>query len=187
MRATAGLWQAGHGRILRPPLQHVMFLPQQPYLTLGSLRDQLLYVMPPDVPVSDDRLLSVLQDVQLEGVLERIGGLDVPRRDWPSLLSLGEQQTLAFARLLLVIPEFVFLDEALGALPAERVRGLYDLLAQTATTYVSVASGTDPRAYHDTLLQLHGDGTWTATELDTASDTEWNRFSGPVAESLQVG
>jgi putative ATP-binding cassette transporter len=186
LRATAGLWKAGQGRILRPPLARMMFLPQHPYLTLGSLRDQLLYTSPPDARISDERLLSVLQDVQLETVLERVGGLDVPQRDWSSLLSLGEQQSLAFARLLLTIPEFAFLDEATSALPPERVRSLYELLAATATTYISVNSRTDLRDYHDALLQLHGDGTWTATDLDSPPASEWS-LPSPVSESLQVG
>lgn len=186
MRATAGLWKAGQGRVVRPPLERMMFLPQQPYLTLGTLRDQLLYTTPVGVRISDENLLAVLQDVQLEAVLERVGGLDAPQRDWKSLLSLGEQQSLAFARLLLSIPEFAFLDEATSALPPERVRNLYELLSRTATTYISINSGADLRPFHEELLQLHGDGTWTAAELDEPQEAQW---SIPVSavESLQVG
>ncbi len=187
MRATAGLWKAGQGRILRPPLERMMFLPQQPYLTLGSLRDQLLYNTPPGEPVSDDRLLAVLQDVQLEPLLERVGGLDVEQRDWTSILTLGEQQSLAFARLLLVVPEFAFLDEAVSALSAKRVRSLYELLAQTATTYISVGSEQDLLEYHDQVLQLRGDGTWTATHEVGTPEAEWSIVPAPILDSLQVG
>jgi vitamin B12/bleomycin/antimicrobial peptide transport system ATP-binding/permease protein len=187
MRATASLWKVGAGRIIRPSLGHIMFLPQQPYLTLGSLRDQLLYTLLADRPISDETLLAVLQDVRLEGVLERVGGLDVAQRDWSSILSLGEQQSLAFARLLLEVPEFAFLDEALSALPAERVRSLYALLAATATTYISVASGPELLDYHEHLLQLRGDGTWSATEPDHATEAEWNVSPAPFLGSLQVG
>jgi putative ATP-binding cassette transporter len=154
MRATAGLWKSGQGTIHRPALTQIMFLPQQPYLTLGTLRDQLLYTTPPDVQISDERLLSILQDVQLEYILERVGGLNVEQRDWQSILSLGEQQSLAFARLLLAIPEFAFLDEALSALPSERVQTLYDLLVGTATTYISVGSDRSLIEYHDRELQF---------------------------------
>lgn len=187
MRATAALWKAGQGRILRPSLTQLMFLPQQPYLTLGSLRDQLLYTTPRGVPVSDARLLTVLQDVQLEALLDRVGGLDVPQREWTNILTRGEQQTLAFARLLLTVPEFAFLDEAVSALPAERVRNLYDLLARTATTYISVASGPELLEYHDQLLQLQGDGTWSVRDSAESREAEWNVVPVPILGSLQVG
>jgi putative ATP-binding cassette transporter len=187
LRATAGLWNTGQGRITRPPLESVMFLPKQPYLTLGSLRDQLLYTTPPGVPVSDEQLLSVLQDVRLETVLERVGGLDAEQRDWTSILSLGEQQSLAFARLLLAVPEFAFLDEATSALPAERARHLYELLSQTTTTYLSVGSTEELLDYHDQLLQLRGDGKWTVTETVEPPEANWRIVPPPLVASLQVG
>jgi vitamin B12/bleomycin/antimicrobial peptide transport system ATP-binding/permease protein len=187
MRATAGLWKSGQGRILRPPLERMMFLPQQPYLTLGSLRDQLLYNIPPGTPVSNNRLLSALQDVQLEHLLERVGGLDAEQRDWSCILTQGEQQSLAFARLLLALPEFAFLDEAVSALPAERVRNLYEMLSRTATTYISVGCERDLLEYHDHVLQLHGDGTWTASDTLGAPESEWNVVPAPILNSLQVG
>ncbi len=187
MRATAGLWKEGQGRILRPPLARIMFLPQQPYMTLGSLRDQLLYTTPPGVYVSDERLLGVLQDVRLESVLERVGGLDAELREWAGILSLGEQQSLAFARLLLAVPEFAFLDEATSALPAERVRSLYELLARTATTYLSVGSEQTLLDYHDRLLRLHGDGTWAVSDTVEPCEAEWNAGTTPLVASLQVG
>ncbi len=187
MRATAGLWKAGQGRIIRPPLRSIMFLQQQPYLTLGSLRDQLLYALPPRRHISEGRLLSVLQDVQLETIVERAGGLDTEQRDWTSILSLGEQQSLAFARLLLAVPEFAFLDEAVSALPAERVRNLYELLARTGITYLSAISEPDLLEYHDQLLQLQRDGTWTATETAETPVAKWHIVPTPVLDSLQVG
>src|SRR5579884_1058416 len=187
MRAMAGLWKAGQGRIIRPPLRTMLFLPQQPYLALGTLRDQLLYAIAPGVPVAEERLLAVLQEVQLDSVLERTGGLDAEQRDWTSILSLGEQQSLAFARLLLAEPEIAFLDEALSALPSERVRDLYELLSRTTTTYISTASGPDLLEYHDQLLQLHSDGSWRATDTIEAADAEWGVLRAPILGSLQVG
>jgi putative ATP-binding cassette transporter len=190
MRATAGLWKSGQGRIVRPPLERILFLPQQPYLTLGSLRDQLLYALPEWATVSDSRLLAVLQDVQLESVLERVGGLDSEQREWTSLLTLGEQQSLSFARLLLAHPEFAFLDEATSALPAHRVQALYDLLARTSTTYISVSSNRDLLDYHDTLLHLRGDGTWNATDIACEpAEAGWNsggQRSSPATEGSSL-
>lgn len=165
MRATAGLWKHGQGRIIRPTRARMMFLPQQPYLTLGSLRDQLLYALPEDTIVSDDRLVAVLKEVRLQTVLERVGGLDVEQRDWTQVLTLAEQQCLAFARLLLAKPEFAFLDESLSAVEASRVHHLYDLLSQTSTAYVSVGCDCELLEHHDKLLQLRGDGTWQVMSL----------------------
>jgi putative ATP-binding cassette transporter len=186
MRATAGLWKDGQGRIVRPPLERIMFLPQQPYLTLGSLRDQLLYALPGDITVSEEALLGVLQEVQLDSVLERVGDLDSEQRDWASILTLGEQQSLSFARLLLARPEFAFLDEATSALPARRVQALYYLLARTATTYISVASNADLLDYHDMLLQLRGDGTWSVTDAAREpAEAGWELV--PATANLQIG
>src|SRR5262249_4014072 len=118
LRAAAGLWTTGHGRVVRPSLDEVLFLPQQPYLRSGSLREQLLDGTG-RAGLPDEDLLAALSAVGFEGVLERVGGLDA-ERDWPSTLSLGEQQQLAFARLLLAAPRFAFLDEATSALGAEK-------------------------------------------------------------------
>ncbi len=187
MRATAGLWKTGQGRIVRPPMWSMMFLPQQPYLTLGSLRDQLLYALASREQITEKRLLSVLQDVHLETVLERTGGLDTEQRDWTSILSLAEQQSLAFARLLVAEPKVAFLDESLSALPAERMRDLYGLLFRTVATYISTASGPELQEYHDQLLQLHSDGTWTVTDTAEALEPELHILSAPIIGSLQVG
>jgi putative ATP-binding cassette transporter len=164
----------------------MLFLPQQPYLTLGSLRDQLLDALPPEASVSDARLLAVLQEVQLDGLLDRVGGLDGEQRDWANILTLGEQQILAFARLLLARPAFAFLDEATSALPPHRVQELYDLLEQTSTTYISVGSNKDLLAYHDLLLTLSGEGTWSVTDVcREPAETEW--AMQPATANLQVG
>jgi len=183
MRAMSGLWKEGQGRIIRPPVEQMMFLPQQPYMTLGSLRDQLLYTLTDDAAVSDERLLAVLHDVHLDTVLERVGGLDAPQREWTSILTLGEQQSLAFARLLLAEPEFAFLDEAARALPTARVRSLFKLLSRTSTTYLSVGSK-ELLEYHDMQLQLHGDGTWTVTgDMPEMCDPEWTSSPIPALQA----
>jgi len=96
LRALAGLWQDGTGRITRPALGQVMFLPQRPYLILGTLRDQLCY---PRANQTDDATLrEVLVEVNLADLAERFGGFDA-ELNWSDVLSPGEQQRLAFARL----------------------------------------------------------------------------------------
>ncbi|MBM4312487.1 MAG: ABC transporter ATP-binding protein/permease, partial [Deltaproteobacteria bacterium] len=114
LRAIAGLWDAGVGRIARPDLNAMLFLPQRPYMVLGSLREQLLYPQV-DKEIGDAELMTVLKRVNLTDLPERVGGFDAVL-DWGQLLSLGEQQRLAFARLLLAKPAYAILDEATSAL-----------------------------------------------------------------------
>ncbi len=167
LRAAAGLWVAGQGRITRPPLSQVMFLPQQPYLRGGPLRDQLLYGSREN-GLSDEQILAVLRELHLEPLLERVGGLDA-EHDWAGILSRGEQQQMAFARLLLANPRFAFLDEPTSALAAPEAYHLYEVLARTSITYVSV--GTDPGLadFHHRVLELGPEGAWELTPCRLAA------------------
>ena len=162
LRAIAGLWTAGRGRIARPPLDTMLFLPQRPYMLLGSLREQLLYPLG-DRNIGDEALSAVLSRVNLADLPERVGGFDI-ELDWGHLLSLGEQQRLAFARLLLAKPGCVFLDEATSALDEANEARLYDQMREEGTTYVSVGHRPSLRAYHTRVLELQGDGNWQLRE-----------------------
>ena len=157
LRAIAGLWRSGRGRIVRPPLAQVMFLPQRPYMILGSLREQLCYPHAGDV--SGERLTEILRLVQLESLPERIGGLDADVR-WEDFLSLGEQQQIAFARLLLNRPAYAFLDEATSALDPGKEQALYDCLESARIRIVSVGDRLRLPRYHHRILELLGDGRW---------------------------
>lgn len=158
LRAIAGLWNAGDGRIVRPGPKEVLFLPQQPYMVIGSLRSQLLY---PDNgrQVPDEALHRLLESVNLPDLAGRSGGLDA-ELDWAKLLSVGEQQRLAFARVLLSRPRFAMLDEATSALDAVNEEALYRQLAASATTPVSVSHRGTLFAYHRQVLELTGNGGW---------------------------
>jgi putative ATP-binding cassette transporter len=159
LRAACGLWTTGQGRVVRPPLDDVLFLPQQPYLRSGTLRSQLLYGIEGRT-FTDDELQDVLCQVGFDPVLTRVGGLDA-EADWANTLALGEQQRLIFARLLLARPRFAFLDQATSALGGSAARQLYALLAATRATYISVADDPELCAYHDEAITLGRDGTWT--------------------------
>ena len=157
-RAIAGLWRAGSGSISKPDEADLLFLPQQPYMILGSLRSQLLYPKSDDT-VPDRVLLELLDQVNLSGIAERFGGLD-SERDWVKLLSVGEQQRIAFARVLLHKPAYVMLDEATSALDQANEESLYRVLAQTSTTMVSVSHRPTILKYHKHVLELAEGGTW---------------------------
>ncbi|WP_392535127.1 ABC transporter ATP-binding protein/permease [Nostoc sp. C117] len=158
LRAIAGLWNAGTGRLMRPPLEQVLFLPQRPYIILGTLREQLLY---PNTnrQMSDAELEEVLQQVNLQNLLSRVDGFDteVP---WENILSLGEQQRLAFARLIVTHPSFTILDEATSALDLKNEGSLYQQLQETKTTFISVGHRESLFDYHQWVLELSQDSSW---------------------------
>jgi len=158
LRALGGLWHAGSGTIFRPEARDLLFLPQQPYMFLGTLRNQLLY---PDLdrPVTEAQLLELLVRVNLPDLAQRFGGLNA-EMDWEKVLSIGEQQRLACARVLLVQPLFAILDEATSALDVANETHLYRQLLQTRATLVSVGHRTTLLPYHKQVLELTGDGHW---------------------------
>ncbi len=150
-RAIAGLWHWGSGTILTPPVDSMTFLPQRPYLPLGTLRYALTYPSPPD-GYPDDALHAALKRVALDELIPRLD--EVGR--WDKTLSLGEQQRLAFARMLLHKPSWVFLDEATSALDGEsqhRVMTLFDEELKDSTL-LSIGHRPDLAAYHKRTLQL---------------------------------
>jgi ABC-type uncharacterized transport system fused permease/ATPase subunit len=202
LRAIAGLWTTGRGVIARPDHQDVYFLPQQPYCTMGSLKDQLLYPTSPqnseqfdpmmdwsfrsvecmnDSPtqwypqhldITDDDLIKILTRIHLLEVATRAGdgdpvkGLDTIM-DWSNVLSLGEQQRLAFGRLLVNRPKrLVVLDEATSALDLYNEKSMYGILQEMADasvgngeaglTYISVGHRPSLAEYHIVRLDLGG-------------------------------
>lgn len=159
LRTIAGLWPGGAGSLERPLLRDLMFLPQRPYMVPGTLRDQLLYPYP-DRGLSDEAIQEVVRKVNLSDVLERVNG-DLNRViDWTNVLSLGEQQRVAFARLFVRHPKFAFLDEATSALDEENQALLYQLIRDHGIGFVSVGHRNTLVPFHDRVLQLHRSGSW---------------------------
>jgi vitamin B12/bleomycin/antimicrobial peptide transport system ATP-binding/permease protein len=167
LRAIAGLWRAGSGKVLRPRLTEMLFLPQRPYMILGTLRDQLLYPKL-DTEMDEDRLKAVLVQVNLPNLHERHGGFDT-EQDWAAVLSLGEQQRLIFARLLLDQPTYAILDEATSALDIHNEALLYEHLQSSDITFLSVGHRPTLNRYHSSVLSLIEDQTWS---LEPSDDTD---------------
>jgi putative ATP-binding cassette transporter len=136
--------------------EQVMFLPQGPYMSLGSLREQLTY---PEIngAFSDEQIRAVLATANLTYLESRFNGFD-SALDWAHVLSLGEQQRIAFARVLLRKPRLVILDEATSGLDVEGERALYGLLQQSGCSYVSVAHRITLFPIHETVLEIKGEG-----------------------------
>jgi len=174
LRSIAGLWNAGSGLIVHPKADEMLFLPQKPYMILGNLRSQLLY---PNIDrpnknrtnqsgkITDEALHELLVKVRLPHLADKLGGMNAVV-DWEKVLSVGEQQRLAFARVLLSQPRYVMLDEATSALDIENEENLYRQLAATTTAVISVSHRPTVLKYHTQVLELTGNGHWQLYPAD---------------------
>ncbi|KAL7539393.1 hypothetical protein ACHAXR_009244 [Thalassiosira sp. AJA248-18] len=197
LRAIAGLWTCGDGEIIRP--SNVSFLPQKPYCPPGTLRDQLLYpgtelgddydLTIRNTTWSDEDLLNILTTVDLPHLASRSGDGDPIHGinavlDWSNTLSLGEQQRLAFGRLLVNKPRLVVMDESTSALDVIAEKKMYALLKEQLVTdtgdpatYVSVGHRPTLLRYHDLKLLLQASGeapvtSFISQETNSAEDQE---------------
>ena len=158
LRTIAGIWFYASGKISLPENSRVMFLPQNPYLPLGTLRRALIYPAAEINSPPDEKLREVLQLVELPKLIERLDDTE----DWSGILSGGEKQRLAFARVLLSAPDYIFLDEATSALDEPREIEMYELLKEKlpGMTIVSVGHRSTLFKIHDTELKFDGKGNW---------------------------
>ena len=150
-RAIAGLWPWGSGEIRTPPRERMFFMPQRPYLPLGTLRAAIAYPASPK-KFADAAIRAALERCRLAHLVPRLDEED----RWDRVLSVGEQQRLAFARLLLHRPAWVFLDEATAALDEDNqdqmMRLFREELAESALVSIGHRPGLD--VYHDRTLHL---------------------------------
>lgn len=156
LRTVAGLWIYSEGEVMRP--DNALFLSQKPYLPQGRLIDAIYYPnVAPDV--HDDCVLqALLQQVQLGHLADKLTQI----HDWTHVLSLGEQQRLAFARLLLLKPDVAFLDEASASMDEGLEDAMYRLLKESLpnTTIISVGHRSTLQKYHQQKLQINEDKSW---------------------------
>jgi vitamin B12/bleomycin/antimicrobial peptide transport system ATP-binding/permease protein len=162
LRSLADLWPYADGRVERPVGSNAMFLAQQPYLPLGTLRTALAYPAPAE-SVSDDDAARVLRATALGHLVDRVDDEEV----WWRTLSPGEQQRVGFARLLVAKPDVVFLDEATAALDEGLEHDLYTLLREELPDLVLVSVGhrSSLEAFHTRRLDLEGEGAWSASAV----------------------
>lgn len=166
LRAIAGLWPFVDGTVIRPIDQQSLFLPQKPYLPLGTLRAAVYYPAPVQ---TNDEASAVLRECQLAHLIPHLD----ENADWAKTLSLGEQQRLAIGRVLLNRPQLVFLDEASSAMDEGLEYAMYQLLrdALPDAILVSVGHRSSLLAFHTQELELLGAGKWQlhASHNHTAS------------------
>lgn len=171
LRAVAGLWENGSGTIICPDTRRIFFLPQKPYCTLGTLRENLAYpftIEESKHAVDDKYLREILRAIDLAELPKRVGGMDVVL-DWADMLSLGEQQRLQFGRLLLSGCEIAIIDEGTSALSVEAEKRIYDEISNLGITVVSVGHRPSLLKYHDYILRLgkRVDCNWEYNKIPT--------------------
>lgn len=162
LRTLAGIWPYAEGKIALPQEDRFLFLPQRPYLPLGSLRRAICYPLVEDKSL-DDKLKEILMICQLGKLADKLDSVD----DWSRILSLGEQQRLAFARILLYRPDYVFLDEATSAVDEDLEQYLYAVLTKYLPNLkiVSVGHRLTLVKRHEYKLTLKGGGEWSLEKL----------------------
>ncbi len=161
LRTVAGLWLYSNGKIACP--EEALFLSQKSYLPQGTLRSTLYY--PNNIPDNDnERALEILKAVQLTHLIEKLDEY----RDWTKILSLGEQQRVAIARLLLAQPKVAFLDEATSSMDEGLEYSMYQLLIERLpnTILISVGHRSTLHQHHTDLLTLLGKGAWQTKALN---------------------
>jgi ABC-type uncharacterized transport system fused permease/ATPase subunit len=157
----------------------VLYLHQTPFLTSGTLKDQVIYPgNPNEVHLSDQKLLEILQLLDLTYLLEqqerqyvsargdvRISFKRRSNREWIELLSPGEQQRLCLARVLFWQPRFVYLDEASSAIDYDIEKVFYQQCREMGCSIVSVGHSETLKRYHDVLLRVSHDGKWAVSDI----------------------
>jgi putative ATP-binding cassette transporter len=151
LRALAGIWPFARGKVTMPDFEHVMFIPQRPYLPLGKLRDAVLY--PGTRHRTDEELKALMTDCRIGYLADRLD----QEADWSHVFSVGEQQRLAFVRALIYEPAWLFMDESTSALDEDTEAAMYKLLAErlTKTTLVSVGHRSTLTSFHQRALTLN--------------------------------
>jgi putative ATP-binding cassette transporter len=160
-RATAGLWSTGKGRILRPRGDGALFLAQKPYLPPGSLR-KALAPRANEGEISDERVLGLIRELNLDQILSQAGGLD-SSQDWATLVSLREQQLLACIHVLLVAPRVVLMDRIQETLTSNEVSQILGMLSRASIACVSNGAAGDHGDLYNAALDCKEGGAWTWT------------------------
>jgi putative ATP-binding cassette transporter len=152
LRAMGGLWNEGHGAV-KLPARRAFFLPQKPYLPIGTLREALSYPQAPEVYPAE-RFAEVLETCRLNHLVPRLDETN----HWQRMLSPGEQQRVAFARALLFAPDWLYLDEATSAMDEEDEAALYQALLDElpGVTLLSIGHRSSLKRFHRRHLRIEG-------------------------------
>jgi ATP-binding cassette, subfamily D (ALD), peroxisomal long-chain fatty acid import protein len=168
-RILGGLWPVYGGKVRKPPFEDIFYIPQRPYLSRGTLRQQIIYPdglrEMRDKGITDDDLYRILSIVEIESIVERQGGWDA-EQEWTDVLSGGLQQRVAMARLFYHAPKYAILDECTSSVTLEIERVMYDEAKRLGITLMTVSHRRSLWKYHQNILQFDGQGHYIFTKLD---------------------
>ncbi|XP_023011673.1 ATP binding cassette subfamily D member Pmp70 [Leptinotarsa decemlineata] len=172
-RILGELWPLFGGELTKPPRGKLFYIPQRPYMTLGCLRDQLTYPHSGSEAArrgtTDDKLEEYLRRVQLGYILEREGGLDAVA-DWLDVLSGGEKQRIAMARLFYHQPQFAILDECTSAVSVDVEGSMYKYCRDVGITLLTVSHRKSLWQHHEYVLHLDGRGGYSFKPIENCDE-----------------
>ena len=178
-RILGGLWPIYGGTVKKPPFSDIFYIPQRPYLSCGTLRQQIIYPDSlremRDKKVSDADLLSILRKVEIEHIVDRVGGWDA-EEEWRDVLSGGLQQRVAMARLFYHAPKYAILDECTSSVTLEIEKAMYDNAKALGITLMTVSHRRSLWKYHGHILQFDGQGGYIFTKLDAERRLELEEY-----------
>ncbi|KII93685.1 hypothetical protein PLICRDRAFT_171408 [Plicaturopsis crispa FD-325 SS-3] len=168
-RILGGLWPVYGGVVRKPPADQFILIPQRPYLSLGTLRDQIIYphskAQMEARGLTDDDLMDVLSAVEMDSIVEREGGWDAAR-EWRDALSGGDKQKIAWVRLFYHRPKYAILDEATSLVPPDMEGMMMENATRLGITLLTVSHRPSLWKYHSKILHYDGQGGYVFTKLD---------------------
>ncbi|PRQ76145.1 ABC transporter transmembrane region 2-domain containing protein [Rhodotorula toruloides] len=168
-RILGGLWPIYGGTVTKPPASEFTYIPQRPYLSLGTLRDQIIYphsrAQMLERGITDSNLLDILKMLELDSIVEREGGWDT-QREWRDALSGGDKQRLAMARLFYHCPKYAILDECTSAVTLQIEQTFYERATELGITLLTVSHRPSLWKYHKYILQYLGGGDYAFGPLN---------------------